>query len=173
MTGLPPGTTGRGPYQNYTSAQRMTTIALALEVGVTQAATTTDTPSTTIYAWLKDAGGLAELRRISSETVLHAQQRATAAVHEQLRLRAEAGEMTTDQLLQAHLGQVQAAATVAKAQASGRTDGAGAQAGAQAVIFVKIENKDGTTEMIEVPRDRPALAQPADSAPDPNTEPAA
>ena len=163
MTGLPPATTGRGQYQNYTEAERMSTMLLALQVGVAKAADATDTPTTTIYSWFQDAGGVAKVRAVSSETVMHAQQRASTAVYEAIRLKAEAGEMTADQLLQAHTAQVNAAAVVAKAQAPGRTDGPSAHAAA--IIQVQIKNDDGSVDLLEVPRDRPALAQPA--APDP------
>ena len=164
MTSLPPATiSARGRYRQYAEHEKQAAMTLAVEHGVSKAATLLEMPERTLAEWMKSAGGLAAIRQVSREASLGAMRGAVSAISEALRLKAAAGELTAKQLLEAHLGHVDAAAVVAKAQVSGRTDGPSAQAAAH--ILVQIRNDAGGVDLIEVPRDRPgapALAQPAD-----------
>ena len=131
--------------RTYADAERLSTMSLALEVGVVVAAKQTDTPVQTVYTWFNQEGGLVEIHRIRSEMLADAGLKARRAVYEAVIEQAKAmpseAFLTFREMLRA------------EATALGASEAAtGAQAGATAIAELHV-HVDG--EEIIVPREDP------------------
>ena len=157
MTGTP-----KGRYRQYAEHEKQAAIALAIEHGVSRAASMLDMPGRTLTEWTKAAGGLPAIRQVSQEASFGAVRRAKAAVSDAVVQLLSDGKLSPAQVLKAWAEVIQ---HDAKLQTSPAGE-PGASAAAQAIIRLEVPATDGKgTEILEIPRDRLELA--GATAPDP------
>lgn len=134
----------RGPYGRHTEAEKQAAIVLAVEHGVPQAAAMMGVPERSLRGWLKGAGGLAAIREVSEAACFQAMCAASVAVSNALRRKAEADELSGDQLIRAFIALIKTSAVFEPTPQPQPT--------AQAAAVIRLE------EYTEVPR--PHSAQP-------------
>lgn len=142
------GTGKRCDYQHYTQAQRQAVMLLALETSVTKASEQHGVPVSTLYSWFENGGGLAEIRRISEESMLRAQREAGQAVFDAVAKKARAGELPDSELVDAFGALIAGHAKVAASASSPASEGTAFTAD---TISVYMLGADGVPELVDVP----------------------
>lgn len=126
--------------RSYTETERIGTMLLAIEHGVPHAAKETTTPESTIYSWLQDAGGIAQVRRFIEESELTARAQAKQALYKRVIKDLESGDIVPVHALDSFT-------RILEAESDGKLSSPPAQATAQ-VLMVQL--RDG--EVLELPR---------------------
>lgn len=139
-----------GRNREYSKAEQTAIVLLSTLVGVAEAARLRDVPASTIYGWLGKAGGAEALRKEASDVLASTQ--FGLAIEICLEIRKRLPDMKDDAILDA----LRAVGGGARSPMDGRANVASAQAGAN--LTVLIQNKDGVTEVVTVPRPRVATA---------------
>ena len=132
------------PKRTYGAEAKITTMMLALTVGVAAAAKQREIPRNTIYEWFKEGGGFEHIRVVADAAMIHAGLEARQSVYEAVKSRVE--DMPIGELMTTFREMLKAEAT-----ALGASEAAtGAQAGATAIGALHV-HVDG--EEIIVPRE--------------------
>ena len=139
------------PETAWDDATRFAAITVAIESSVYAASQLTSVPERTIYTWLEGAGGLARIRAVTKARLEHAAGNAGIAVAQSIEAKAKLNSLPDKEALSLvqHI--------LAPPPSTTRTE-----APAQAAAFIQVTVPGiagGKPEVIEVPRDRPALPE--------------
>ena len=134
------------PKQDYTEAERVGTMALALERSVATVSEQVKIPERTIYEWFEQAGGIAEVRAFTDAARGKALSEASRVLCDEVAKRGRAGDLPTDELMTTFREMLRSEADTH----GGSEAAAGAQAGATAIGALHV-HVDG--EEIIVPRE--------------------
>ena len=124
----------------------MAAVTVALEVGAPEAATRTGVPASTIYEWVKDAGGIVKLRELANEQAGYSMLTAKQAIT--IEMASRASDLPDGELAETFRAMLKDE-TVRLTQSA---QGGQAGAAAQATIRVVLPGADGEDEVVDVPR---------------------